>query len=465
MAELLEARSPRGRLLIATVTLGSGIALLDSTVVNIAVRTIGPDLSASLVQLQWVLNGYLLSLASLILVGGSLGDRFGRRRIYLAGVAGFAVASAMCALAQTPNQLVAFRIIQGVAAALLTPGALALIQSSLRPADRAAAIGTWAGVSGMAAAIGPFVGGFLLEHGGWRWIFAINIPLCVLVVLLGLRIPESRDEANAGRLDIPGAVLGVAGLGATTYALTSWRTMSGALLTGTAVVAVLATAGFLLVERRTGAMLPLELFASRVFAAANMMTFLVYGALGGVIFLLVLQLQVSAGYGPIAAGLATLPITISMLLLSSRFSVLAARIGPRLPMTFGPLVCAAGAALLSTVGREAPYWTQVFPGMLLFSLGLSGLVAPLTTAVLAAAPDRHAGVASGVNNAVARAGSLLVVAALPALVGLHGKEYADPALLTRGYQAGLLVCAALLAGGGIVSWFGLAGTQPLAGGE
>lgn len=452
---LLELGSARGRLTLATVTLGSGVAMLDGTVVNIALRRIGIDLGASLAELQWISNGYLLSLASLILVGGALGDRLGRRRTYLLGVGGFAVGSALCAFAQSPVQLVVFRVLQGVAAALMAPGALALIQGSFRREDRPAAIGTWAGVSGVATAIGPFLGGFLVEHAGWRWIFAINLPLCALVILMGLHVPESKDDEPMGHFDVRGALAGVVALGATTYLLTAWRGLGGLGIALAAVVALAGLAAFLALERLPGAMAPLSMFRSRVFSAANGMTFLVYGALGSVLFFLVLQLQVTAGYDALEAGMATLPIAVVMLFLSSRSSVLAARTGPRVPMTVGPLVCALGAFLLSGVDSATSYWTGVFPGILLFALGLAELVSPLTVAVLAAAPDRHAGVASGINNAVARAGTLLAVAALPAAVGLAGAEYRDPTALTAGYHSALLLASGMLALGGLISWFGL----------
>jgi EmrB/QacA subfamily drug resistance transporter len=456
-AELLELKSARGRLTLATVTLGSGIALLDGTVVNIAVRQIGIRLDASLGELQWVINGYALSLASLILVGGALGDRLGRRRLYLIGIAGFAIGSALCAFAQDPTQLVVFRVLQGVAAALVAPGALAIIQSSFVQEDRASAIGTWAGMAGIAAAAGPFIGGFLLEHGGWRWIFAINLPLCAIVLLLGFRIPESRDTEAPRHFDWRGALTGVVALGSSTYVLTSWPTLPTLAIWLVTAFALATIVLFVWIEDHPNAMVPVDLWRSRVFSAANVMTLLTYGALSVVLFFLVLNLQVTSGYTAIEAGLATLPITLAMLFLSRRFSRLSTVTGPRLPMTVGPLVCATGTFLLSGVGSNATFLTDVLPGITIFALGLSMLVSPLTVAVLAAAPDRHAGIASGVNNAVARTGSLLAIAALPAIVGLTGDDYRNAAVLQIGYHRALLFAGAMLAAGGLVSWVGLRG--------
>ncbi|MDF2144885.1 MFS transporter [Knoellia sp. p5-6-4] len=459
--QLLSRGTAQGRGALAAVTIGSGVAILDGTVVSIALPTIGRELDASLAQLQWVVNGYMLSLTGLILVGGALGDRAGRRRVYLVGVAWFALASLLCAAAQSPTQLIWARVLQGVGAALLTPGGLALIQGSFREEDRASAIGTWAGLSGIAAAAGPFVGGWLLDHGGWRSIFAVNLPLCALVLWLCRRyVPESRDEEAAGPFDVWGAALGATGLAALTYALTASGEQAGAATWLTGFVAVALLAAFVVRQARTASpLVPLGLFRSRVFSAANGMTFLVYGALAAVLFFLVIQLQVVSGFSPLLSGLASVPITVALLLLSSRLADLSSRIGPRLPMTVGPIVCAAGVLLLVPVGEGTEFWTGVMPGMTVFALGLAILVAPLTATVLAAAPNRYAGVASGVNNAVARAGSLLAVAALPPLVGLSGSDYTQPDALTAGYRTAQLVCAVLLTAGGVVSWVGLRGTH------
>ena len=454
--EPLTRHSRRGALTLLTVILGSGVVMLDSTVVNIALPTLGRELGSSLGGLQWVSNGFVLSLASLILVGGSLGDRLGRRRVYVIGVIWFALASLACALAATTTWLVLARIAQGIGGALLTPGSLAIIQGSFREEDRAGAIGTWAGLSGIATAIGPFIGSWVLTQLGWPWIFLINLPLCAVVVALALTVvPESRDEEATGSFDVAGA-----GLTAVTLAALTWLLISGsqsppwiAVLAG--VVAAAGAAGFVLVERRAPyPLVPLSLFSSRVFSAANLMTFLVYGALGAMMFFIVLQLQTSAGFSPLSSGLATLPVTVLLLLFSTRMAVIAQRTGPRLPMTLGPMVCAAGVLILSRVGPGTG-WALVLGGMVVFGLGLALLVAPLTAAVLAAAPDRLAGAASGINIAVARTGTLLAVAALPAMVGLTGADYRDPVLLTAGYRLATYVMAGLLAAGGMVSWVGL----------
>jgi EmrB/QacA subfamily drug resistance transporter len=452
-AVALSSRTGRG--IVAAAVLGSSMAMLDGTVVNVALVRIGEDLNASLADLQWVTNGYLLSLASLILLGGSLGDRYGRRRIFVIGVVGFAVTSVFCGIAQTPGQLIAARVLQGVAGALLTPGSLAMIEATIRHEDRAKAIGSWSGLGGIAAAMGPFVGGWLVQYASWRWVFFLNIPLAAVTVLLAMRtVPETRDEEAGRSFDVLGAVLATVSLALVTYALIQYESLGGVWTTVVVLVGLVVGLGFIAVERRAeNPMVPPSLFTERQFTGANLMTFVVYGALGAVLFFLTLQLQVVLGYGPLVAGLATLPMTLLMLFLAAKGGELGARIGPRLPMTVGPVVCAVGVALLSAVGQGSSYLVGVLPGVIIFGLGLCLLVAPLTATVLAAAPDRYAGAASGVNNAVARAGSLLAVAALPAVVGLSGSAYRDAAVFTEAYRTAMWVSAGLLVVGGLVSWW------------
>lgn len=440
--------------MILAAVLGSGIAMLDGTVVNVALRSIGADLDASVGQLQWIVNGYLLSLASLILLGGSLGDRFGRRRVFVIGTVWFAAASLLCGLAPSAEVLIAARVLQGIGGALLTPGSLAMIQGAFVAEDRASAIGSWTGLGGIASAAGPFVGGALVQFADWRLIFLINLPLAAACVLVAQRwVPETRDPHASHHLDVTGAVLAALALGGTTYALIGWG--EPAALPAVAV-GLLAAVGFVVCEaREREPMLELGVFADRTFSAANVLTLLVYGALGAVLFFLTLQLQTVVGYGALRAGVATLPLTLCMLLLAARGGRLAARIGPRLPLTVGPLVLAVGVLLMLRIGVGSSYWLDVLPAVTVFGLGLSLLVAPLTATVLAAAPDEHAGVASGVNNAVARAGSLLAVAALPVVVGLRGEEYADPAAFDAAFSSAVVISAVLLVAGSAVSWLGV----------
>ena len=447
----VELGSRTGRAVILAAVLGSGMAGLDGSVVNVALRTIGTDLDASLAELQWINNGYLLTLASLILLGGALGDRFGRRRVFVVGVVWFAVASLLCGLAPTPEVLIVARLVQGIGAALLTPGSLAMIQGAFVPADRGKAIGLWSGLTSISFAAGPFIGGALIDYASWRWIFLINLPIAVGTVLVAQRaVPESRDAESVPGIDALGATLGAVALGGATYALIEWG--SSAALTA-AAVGLVASVGFLVREARARhPMLPLELFAVRTFSAANLMTLLVYAALGAIPLFLVLELQTVLGYGALRAGAATVPITLCMLFLAPTGGSIGSRIGPRIPMTVGPLVMAVGALLLTGVGADSSYWTDVLPGLVVFGLGLALMVAPLTATVLAAAPDRHAGIASGVNNAVARAGALLAVAALPLAVGLAGEEYADPVAMSDGYDQAMVICAVMLAVGGVLSW-------------
>jgi EmrB/QacA subfamily drug resistance transporter len=459
---LVARGTAQGRWVLAAAVLGSGMAMLDGTVVNIALRSIGSDLGASLPQLQWVVNAYLLALASLILVGGSLGDHLGRKRVFMVGVTWFAIASALCGLAQSPGQLIAARLLQGVGAALLTPGSLAMIQGSFRSGDRGHVIGQWAGLGGIAAALGPLLGGWIVDNASWRWIFGLNVPVAVVVLLVAARhVPESRDPDAARSFDLAGAVLGVLGLGGATYALIEAGTAPRPVVIAAAVVGVAALCLFVVFERRHhDALVPMHLFASRTFSVANLLTLLVYGALGTMTFFLVLQLQVVTGWSPLAAGLSTVPLTVVMLLLSSRSGAFAARIGPRLPLSLGPALCGVGTLLLRGIDRDTGYLTGVLPGMLVFAFGLVLLVAPLTSSVLAAAPDRYAGIASGINNAVARSGSLLAVSALPALVGIGGEDYRRPEVFSSGYAEAQLISACLLFAGGLVALVGLRSGRP-----
>lgn len=448
--------SAAGRWVLAVAVLGSGMAFLDGTVVNVALPAIGRDLGASTSALQWILNGYLLTLASFILLGGSLGDRYGRRRIFVVGTAIFTVASLLCAAAPSDELLVAARLLQGVGGALLTPGSLAMIEASFRPGERARAIGAWSGLVGVAAAVGPLLGGYLVEAVSWRAIFLINLPIGIFVVTMALRhVPETSDPAAAtGPLDLRGAVLAALGLAGMTYALIEAPEQGlepVIVLTGAGGVAFLIA--FLLGERRSpNPMMPPALFASRQFTAANLVTFAVYAALSGVFFLLVSFLQISVGYSPIAAGAALLPVTGIMLLLSSRAGALAQRIGPRIPLTLGPLVLAAGTLLMMRIDRGDGYVATVLPAVVVFGLGLTLVVAPVTATVLAAAEARQAGIASGVNNAVSRVAGLLAVAVLPLVAGLTGDSFYDPVAMADGFRVAIVTCAGLAVAGGAVAW-------------
>ena len=448
-------QSAAGRWLIAVTVAGSGMAFLDGTVVNVALPKIGEDLNASTSALQWILNGYLLTLASLILLGGSLGDRLGRRRVFQAGIALFTLASLLCAVAPTVELLIFARLIQGIGGALLTPGSLAIIEASFRPADRARAIGAWSGLGGVATAFGPLLGGWLIAAISWRAIFLINLPIGIFVALAASRhVPESRDPNATGRLDASGAALAAIGLGGTTYALIEAPEGNHpAAVIVTAVIGVAALIGFFMQERRSAnPMLPLSIFRSRQFSAANGVTFVVYAALGGVFFLLVSFLQISMGYSPIAAGSATLPITVLMLFGSARAGELAQRIGPRIPLTLGPLIIAAGLLLMLRINPGDSYLGMVLPAVFVLGIGLTLVVAPVTATVLAAVDSTRSGIASGVNNAVARVAGLLAVAVLPAVAGLTGDKFYEPSHMTDGFHMAMVVCAVLAVLGAIVAW-------------
>ncbi|WP_227997756.1 MFS transporter [Nocardia australiensis] len=438
-------RSAGGRWILLATILGSSVASLDATVVNIALPRIGESLDTDVAGLQWTLNGYTLTLASFILLGGSLGDHFGRRKIFVWGAIGFALASILCGAAVNIEMLVLARILQGVAGAMLTPGSLALISSSIDRRDQGAAIGLWSGFGGVAGALGPFLGGWLIDVAGWQSIFFINVPLALVVVLVTLRrVPESHDPNATAHLDIPGAVVVALGLGALTFGLIDSTPLL--MLAGVVLLAV-----FVVIEMRSDhPLVPPSLFTSRVFTAANLVTLVVYAALGGVFFLLVMQLQLVAGYSPLMSGVATVPITLIMLVLSAPAGRWAQVHGPRIPMTVGPLLAAGGLVLLLRIGANTTYLTDVLPGVLVFGLGLSVLVAPLTGAVLGAVPASEAGIASGVNNAVARTAQLLAVAALPGLAGISG-SLSDPVEFDRGFGVAIWICVGLLVAGALLA--------------
>jgi EmrB/QacA subfamily drug resistance transporter len=403
--------------LIATI-LGSSIALLDGSVVNVALPSIQRSLGGGLAGQQWVSNAYLLTLGSFILLGGSLGDIFGERRVFALGVAGFGVTSVLCAIAPSIQLLVAFRALQGIAGAMLTPGSLALIVATFPQNERGPAIGTWTAWGTIAGALGPLVGGELLNVASWRWIFIINVPLVLACLLLvATAVPPGNPKAVRQRVDVFGAVLCVLGLGGPVFALIEqprlgWSGVIVPLLGGLALLGA-----FLAYESRArDPMLPLSLFRHRNFAAGNIETFSMYAGLSILFFFLVLFLQQVAGYTPLQSGLALLPITVVMFFFSKRFGALADRYGPRFFMGAGPLVAAAGLLLFQRVGTHVSFIADVLPGLLVFSVGLSMTVAPLTAAVLAGVDESQAGIASGVNNAIARVAGLIGIAGVGAAV-------------------------------------------------
>jgi len=450
--------APARWLLMATVA-ASGMGFLDGSVVGVALPTIGRELNASIADLQWIQNGYMLTLASLILVSGSLSDRFGLRRIFLIGTVGFAAASALCALAVSVEVLIAARVLQGIGAAVLTPCSLALLEAEFDGADRDKAIGAWSGLAGVFNAVGPFLGGWLVDAGDWRYIFLINIPLAALIfAVMHWRVPALHDVVRGGaqRLDWFGALLTVVGLGGATYALTALGGAGigapGVFIPGLIGVAALALFART-IWRGTHPLIPRVLFRSQQFVAANLTTVGVYAALGITFFLLVMQLQLVVGYSALRAGAATLPITVLMLLLSARSGALAARIGPRWQMSVGPLLMAMGLLLMRRIGAGSDYLTVIFPAVTVLGLGLAATVAPLTSTALVAGGSDNAGVASGVNNAVSRAAQLAAVAAIPPLVGIGGKNYRDPVQFSAAFDSALYIAAGLAALSAVLAWW------------
>jgi EmrB/QacA subfamily drug resistance transporter len=425
------ATSREKQLTLLAAVLGTSVVFLDASVTSVALPAIRDDLGGGLAGQQWVTNAYLLTLASLLLVGGSLGDVLGQKRVFLVGVAGFGLTSGLCAIASSIPELCVFRALQGVCAALVTPTALAVIIHVFPEDERARAIGTWTALSSIVGVIGPFIGGVLIAAGSWRLIFLLNAPLVLVTVTLIARgVPSSASVGSAGRLDLPGALLAAIALSGTVFAVTEeptrgWTT----LVIGSLAAGILGAVAFVVHEARARApMLPLSLFRERNFTVGNLATLTAYLGLGGVIFLLPVFLQEVSDYSPVQAGLALLPVTSLLIVFSRRFGALADRIGSRVPISLGALIAAGGLLLLARVDQRADYVTQVLPALLVFGLGLAMLVAPLTATVLGAVEEDHAGVAAAVNTTLSRVAQLFAVAVLGAVVSLAFASRVDATL-------------------------------------
>jgi EmrB/QacA subfamily drug resistance transporter len=450
----------RQRLTLIAAILGSGVATLDGTIVNVALPAIEQDLGGGLTAQQWVVNAYLLALGSLILIGGSLGDIYGERLVFTVGVAAFGVFSLACALAPTIGVLIAARTLQGVAAALLTPSSLAIIIGAFSARERGPAIGTWTAWGGIAAVIGPLAGGVIVDQVSWRWVFALNVPLVAGTVVLVLAAVPRTPRVAGRRVDVIGAALCATGLGGIVFALIEQPRLgwtSPAILVPL-VGGALALAAFVVYELRAAQpMLALDLFERRNFSVGNVETLTMYAGLAILFFYLVIFLQQVAGYSALEAGLATLPTTLIMFALSSRFGALADRYGPRLFMGAGPLIAAAGIVLLLRTGLHTSYVADVLPAILVFSLGLTMTVAPLTAAVLADADESDAGIASAVNNAVARVAGLVGVpiAGVVAASTLVGDTFVADDASVDAFHRVVVICAALVATGGVVGAVGI----------
>ena len=452
----LQLASRRGRAVLTATVAASAMGQLDATVVNVALPHIGADFGVDVSALQWVLTGYLVSLASLILLGGALGDRFGRRKVFLAGTIWFAIASMLGAAAPGVGSLIAARILQGVGAALLTPGSLAILEATFAPDDRPRTVGAWSALGGVAGAVGPFIGGWLVDGPGWRWAFLINLPVAVVVVICSRSIPESRDEQPAP-LDLRGAVTAVVMLAAATFTLTQARPRGWGdpLVVASTVVGIGGITAFVRhVRRSPHPLIPPALFANRNFSVTNIATFALYAAVGVTFFLVSYQLQVGAGWSALEAGAALLPATILTLLFAAQSGALAQRIGPRPQLTVGPLILAAGLIALSRVGTDPSWVRDVLPGATLVGIGLVSFVAPLTATVMGAVDDDHVSIASGVNNAIARTASLTALAVVPVAAGLTAAT--GPSAVTSAYRSALIIAASCAAVAAPIAFLGLA---------
>ena len=449
-------KSSTGRWILLATVLGSGIAFLDGTVVNVALPAIGEEFGVGFSSLQWTISAYMLTLGALLLVGGSLGDLYGRKLVFVYGLGAFTGASLLCAVAPSVGVLIAARALQGVGAAMLVPGSLAIISGSFRDEDKGQAIGAWSGLSGVTTAIGPFIGGWLVDSVSWRLVFFINLPLALIAIAITLRhVPESRDEASARTPDVTGGITAALGLGGIVFALIEGpaRGWDQPLVVIGGVVGVVALIGFLVIEARAAhPMMPFSIFRSRQFSGANGTTLLVYAALSGAMFLVVIQLQKILTYSALEAGAAFLPVTLLLLALSPTAGKLAQRWGPRGPMTVGPVVAGAGLAMLMNVEAGSRYLPDLLPGIIVFGLGLSATVAPLTTAVLTAIEGSHAGLASGINNAVARVAGLLAVVLIPLAAGISGIDNIGGEAFSDGYRRAMQMAALLCVGGAAVSF-------------
>jgi EmrB/QacA subfamily drug resistance transporter len=458
-ARRLTLAGSAGRWLLVATVLGSGMALLDTTMVIVALPAIGRTLGGGLSTQQWVLDAYLITLAGFVLLGGALGEVVGHGRVFLAGAVAFGVTSAVCGVAPTSAVLIVARLFQGAAASLLVPGALALVSTSFSGEERGRAIGAWSGISGLATVIGPLLGGLLVDHAGWRWVFLVNIPLAAAAVAAAIHhlpLRELRSTALGEHLDFGGALAAAAGLGLLVCGLIEARNLGTPLTAGAVVLGLALLVAFAVIEsRQERPLLPLSLFAIRGFAMANLTTLLVYGALSSALFLVVLELQQVTGYSALASGAAIFPITLLLFLLSPRLGGLVSRMGSRRLITLGPVVAALGLVLFLRVSASASYLTVVLPAAVVFGIGLALTAAPLTTTILGAVPSTRAGIASGVNNAVTRVAGLLAVAAVPLAAGLASAADGAGSGFTSGFHHAMLISAVLCLLGAVVSFVGL----------